>query len=228
MHKDYRSSHCWLIELVTIWPVCDNFKANTKLHVVYHGCCVTLERINNAAASSNHLHSKTTYIVTARKWPTRHNFVIHNVLFPGTGPSHNGGDSTHPDVCLVWRQHIALGRHSYHWMLYTRSLLDWQTPEWLCSMLILFRVYSDGEKKHEIQPGLEPGLLNSSQMLLLSHLVWSRGDMVQWISLRHDTNSARQGLAATTSKLGIYRQQPLSTGSVDKNIWLEFRRPRFR
>lgn len=131
MHKDYRSSHCWLIELVTIWPVCDNFKANTKLHVIYHGCCVTLERINNAAASSNHLHSKTTYIVTARKWPTRHNFVIHNVLFPGTGRSHNGGDSTHPDVCLVWRQHIALGRHSYHWMFYTRGLLDWQTPEWL-------------------------------------------------------------------------------------------------
>ena len=210
---------------MTIWPVCDNFKANTKLHVVYHGCCVTLERINNAAASSNHIHSRTTYIVIARKWPTRHNFVIHNVLFPGTGRSHNGGDSTHPDVCLVSRQHIALGRqldvlHSR----FTRLTDSWMTVFYVDSFQGVLR----GRKK----------IMRSSQDLNLVFwipvrcsywatipLAWSRGDMVQWISLRHDTNSARQGLAATTSKLGIYQQEPLSTGSVDKNIWLEFRRP---
>ena len=111
------------------WNSEDSVQALAESHAFFSlmSCCVMLERIHNAAASSYHIHSRDTYIVTARKWPTRHNFVIQNVLFPGTGQSHNSGDSTHPDVCLVLRQHIALERHSYYWMFYTWGLLDWQT-----------------------------------------------------------------------------------------------------
>ena len=50
--------------------------------------CIAFKKV---ASSSNHIHSWATYIVSQKMVEncTRHNSVIHNVLFPGTSLRHN-------------------------------------------------------------------------------------------------------------------------------------------